>query len=81
MWKHLHIFSLDINGFVYHTSMNSNAGKVTTNTHSQGIRFLTEVTGLRSQDFFLKLIVIPWDFLYEIMLSFNCRENEFKRYK
>ncbi|KAF8405420.1 hypothetical protein HHK36_010326 [Tetracentron sinense] len=25
--------------------LNSNAGKVTTNTHSQGIRFLTEVTG------------------------------------
>lgn len=32
----------------YGTFLNSNAGKVTTNAHSQGIRFLTEITGLRS---------------------------------
>lgn len=50
-------------GLLICTFINSNAGKVTTNAHSQGIRFLTEITGLRSQDLFLMLIVIPWDFL------------------
>jgi hypothetical protein len=49
---------LQMDGFAYCTSINSHAGKVTTNARSQGIRFLTEITGLRSQDFFLMLIVI-----------------------
>lgn len=31
----------------YCTCIDSKAGKVTTNAHSQGIRFLTEVTGIR----------------------------------
>jgi hypothetical protein len=57
---------------------NSNADKVTTNSHSQGIRFLNEITGLRS-------LALPADVDFisspEFSLFGICRKTEIKKFR